>query len=339
MKIKRIKNNYRGSKGQWTGSEMPNPFGSCLFCKDCKKRLTPIRRNTANGYRKYYICSTYNTKGKHYCFKAHLIEENDLREDIITYIKLCRNSLCETIASYDLENSDFQKHTVEEKSFEIQQHILEYKKQLNILFHQKIRDLSNTNGNEDIINESYDTLQEKIFSQINELEIQLEKLNTANQKAKAGKEESKNALDVIDCMTEKGVLDRKDIEILIERIEVDENGFPEIYLKYGCSKLINHDPSQELNCYENEIIYHTMKLIQEEDRGYTSAKHLTRALTEIGYPKSKKSVLPYIILMIDMNILQPTKNSLKPYTIIKTKTEIQEIIDAFYTCRVYPQFT
>ena len=339
MKIKRIKNNYRGSKGQWTGSEMPNPFGSCLFCKDCKKRLTPIRRNTTNGYRKYYICSTYNTKGKHYCSKAHLIEENDLREDIITYIKLCRNSLCETIAAYDLENSDFQKQTVEEKSFEIQQHILEYKKQLNILFHQKIRDLSNTNGNEDIINESYDTLQEKIFSQIDELEIQLEKLNTANQKAKAGKEESKNALDVIDCMIEKGVLDRKDIEILIERIEVDENGFPEIYLKYGCSKLINHDPSQALNCYENEIIYHTMKLIQEEDRGYTSAKHLSRALTDIGYPKSKKSVLPYIMLMIDMDIIHPSKNSLKPYTIIKTKTEIQEIIDTFYTCQVYPQFT
>ena len=34
MKEKRVKNNYRGSRGQWIGSEIPNPFGSCLFCKD-----------------------------------------------------------------------------------------------------------------------------------------------------------------------------------------------------------------------------------------------------------------------------------------------------------------
>ena len=36
-KEKRVKNHYRGSRGQWTGSEIPNPFGTCLFCKDCGK--------------------------------------------------------------------------------------------------------------------------------------------------------------------------------------------------------------------------------------------------------------------------------------------------------------
>lgn len=34
LKEKRNRTNYRGSRGQWLGSEIPNPFGSCLFCKD-----------------------------------------------------------------------------------------------------------------------------------------------------------------------------------------------------------------------------------------------------------------------------------------------------------------
>lgn len=75
LKEKRNRTNYRGSHGQWLGSEIPNPFGSCLFCKDCGSRLTPIKRKNSSGERKYYICTTYNTKGRRYCEKAHLIEE------------------------------------------------------------------------------------------------------------------------------------------------------------------------------------------------------------------------------------------------------------------------
>ena len=31
LKEKRNRTNYRGSRGEWIGSEIPNPFGSCLF--------------------------------------------------------------------------------------------------------------------------------------------------------------------------------------------------------------------------------------------------------------------------------------------------------------------
>ena len=33
LKEKRNRTNYRGSRGEWIGSEIPNPFGSCLFVK------------------------------------------------------------------------------------------------------------------------------------------------------------------------------------------------------------------------------------------------------------------------------------------------------------------
>ncbi len=53
LKEKRNRTNYRGSRGQWLGSEIPNPFGSCLFCKDCGSRLTPIKRQTSSRERKF----------------------------------------------------------------------------------------------------------------------------------------------------------------------------------------------------------------------------------------------------------------------------------------------
>ena len=330
MKEKRVKSNYRGSRGQWIGSEIPNPFGSCLFCKDCGSRLTPIKRTTTARERKYYICTTYNTKGKRYCEKSHLIEENDLMDDVVTYIKLCRNSLCEVIATYDMKDFDSEKRTVEEKRLEIQKQIEERKAQLKVLFTQKVRDLSNAHGNEDIVNETYDALQQDIISQIHGFEMKLQELNDTSLENEDVKEKLHNALQVVDKIIEKGVLDRKDIEILIERIEVDEEGFPEIELKYGLSGLIQYSPAQEMNRRENEIIYQTMKLILGEERGYTSAKYLSKALTDLGFPKSKKSVLPYIGLMMDMGIVEPTDNPLKPYTIMKSQEELQIMIDTFY---------
>ena len=96
-------------------------------------------------------------------------------------------------------------------------------------------------------------------------------------------------------------------------------------MKYGLSGLIKYSPAEELNRRENTIIYTTLQLILE----YTSAKYLSAKLTDAGFKKSKKSVLPYIGLMIDMGVIKPSDNSLKPYTIVKTPAEIKEIMAAF----------
>ena len=111
---------------------------------------------------------------------------------------------------------------MEEKRTEIQNNISERKKQLKVLFTQKVKDLSNAHGNEDIVNETYDALQQDILSQIHGLELQLKELNDTSLENEDVKEKLENALQVVDKIIEKGVLDRKDIEILIERIEVDE---------------------------------------------------------------------------------------------------------------------
>ncbi|MCD8333006.1 MAG: recombinase family protein, partial [Clostridiales bacterium] len=322
LKEKRNRTNYRGSRGQWLGSEIPNPFGSCLFCKDCGSRLTPIKRQTSSRERKYYICTTYNTKGRRYCAKAHLIEEEDLMDDVLTYIKMCRNALCEVIATYDLKDFEAEKKSLEEKRQDLYTEINDRKNQLKVLLTQKVKDVASAAGNEELVKEAYDSLQKDLFAQIHGLEMQLKELDETAVETPDVKDKLKNALDVVDKIIAGGTLNRKDIELLIERIEVDENGMPEITLKYGLSNLITYSPAEEMNRRENTIIAIVMKLVGEDDRGYTSAKYLSEHITELGLKKTKQSILPYIALMKELGILEDTDNSLKPYNILKSKEEI-----------------
>lgn len=322
IKSKRAKTNYRGSHGQWLGSDIPNLFGSCLFCKDCGSRLTPIKRNTATRQRKYYICSMYNTKGKKYCASAHLIEETDLMNDITHYISLCRDALTEIIATYNVKDYESEKKSLQEKRQTIQNSLAEQKQQLKILFSQKIKELARNPDNEDLITESYNNLQSDILSHIQRLELKLRDLSEATLETPDVKKKLRTALDIVDDVIGGQTLKRSDIELLIERITVDVNGLPGIELKYGLSGIIKYDPTEELNRQESEITLTVLQLIQAETRGYTSARYLSTKLEELAINKSKKAVLPYIKVMIEKGVLEPTEDLLKPYTIMKFPEEL-----------------
>lgn len=329
IKRKRDRSRYKGSHGQWIGSGKPSPFGSCLYCKDCGRKLTPIERKTTAGIRKYYICSTYNTKGKKYCSKAHLIEEKDITKDVIQYITMCRNAMKDVIASYDIKDFSAEQKSVEEKCILIGEEIEDVKKQLKVLFSQKLKDISANPESAELIKESYDSIQKDLTERLQTLETKEKELKNAKLENSDVKEKLHTALDVVDRIIQKGTLSRKDIEIMIDRIDVDENGLPDIKLKYGLSELVHYDVAEELNRYENEIILATMRLIRDDERGYTSARYLSERLTTMGYKKSKKSVLPYIEIMIGMGIIKESENYLKPYTIIMGKNEIDWVIDNF----------
>ena len=106
---------------------------------------------------------------------------------------------------------------------------------------------------------------------------------------------------------------------------MDEDGMPEITLKYGLSNLISYSPADEMNRRENTMIAIVMKLIAEDERGFSSAKYLSEHITDLGFKKTKQSILPYIELMKELGILEATDNPLKPYNIVKSKEEITQL--------------
>ena len=165
-------------------------------------------------------------------------------------------------------------------------------------------------------------MQTDLCKQIHELEMQRKELEKSATEAPDIADSLKNPLDIMDHIIAKGTLGHKDIELLIKKIIVDENGMPEITLKYGLASFINNNPTKEMNCRENTIIAIVMKLIAEDKRGYTSAKYLSEHLTDLGFPKTKQSILPYIELMKILDILEDTDNPRKPYRIMKSEKEI-----------------
>lgn len=50
-----------------------------------------------------------------------------------------------------------------------------------------------------------------------------------------------------------------------------------------------------MNAGENTVIALVMKLIIEDERGYTSAKYLSEHNTALGFKKTKQSILPYTL--------------------------------------------
>ena len=138
-------------------------------------------------------------------------------------------------------------------------------------------------------------------------------------------------MDILDSIIKKKTLDRTDIEILIERIDVDENGMPAIEMKFGLSESAAYDSESELNRKENEIICNAMKVVSEEERTFTSAKRLSVELEKRGIEKSLKAVMPYLNFMIHLQLIKPTDNPQKPYDIIASKQEIQEYITKLHS--------
>ena len=84
--------------------------------------------------------------------------------------------------------------------------------------------------------------------------MQIKELNETAIETPDVKDKLKNALEVVDKIIAGGSLDRRDIELLIEKIVVDEDGMPEITLKYGLSNLISYSPADEMNRRENTMI-------------------------------------------------------------------------------------
>lgn len=317
---KRLRTNYRG-KGE------SRLFCSCLFCADCGAKLTPITR--PNSSKKYYICNTYNQKGKRFCDSSHLITEEDLNDDISLYIKLCRDTLKEVIETYDLNDFTSEQNKLKDKRAFIADAIESKKNELKILLSQKLKDTAAGSFEKSIMAEAYEELQKEILAKLSGFEKQLREIDQTQLNKVDIKEQLDTALKVIDSIIEKNQITGKDVEILIENIIVDKEGFPDITLKYGLSELVKYNPMEELNKREHEIIAATMKLIWKEERSYTSAKYLSRELTRLGYSKSKKSVLPYIAVMIDQGILKESGDSLKPYTIELNKEELRNSINIY----------
>ena len=75
-------------------------------------------------------------------------------------------------------------------------------------------------------------MQKDLFAQIHGLEMQIKELNETAIETPDVKDKLKNALEVVDKIIAGGSLDRRDIELLIEKIVVNGDKSIDIVFKY-----------------------------------------------------------------------------------------------------------
>lgn len=340
LKEKRCRTHYRGAKNPWTSAGFQDPFSGLLFCKDCQSRLTPIRRHTSTGEHTYYICSAYNTKGPRCCAKSHLIRKEDLAADIYGYLDLCLKTLKDSLLALKPWDNT-QKPEPEDKQTWLRQILRDRKQEMETLLRQKIQDLSAHPEQSEIIGETYRSLQQQLLSQIQRLQSQIQELQSHPIQSPHSrlqkpvsfptldlKETLPSALQILERALEKRAFTNKDLKLLLERIDVDADGSPRITLKFPLP-LISADFSREMNGSWHRTLAQSIRCIMEEGGDFTSAKSLSRMLTKRGYPATPGSILPYIRLLTHMEILSPPTTPRKPYAILKTSEELEEILQKF----------
>ncbi len=319
----RAKNDFRSNRIAGPIS----PFSSILFCKDCGAKLVLIRRKMQTKTKEYYICSTYNTKGIHYCPKAHLITVDDIEEYFKIFIKACLPVWEDAIKEFKMDDYVNLITGTKQDIKKLYQKEIQLSEQLKALIKLKLHDLKNST-NSDIIEETYNDMQNEITEQISICKAEKEKLTQKLQNTIDGRiEDTKTGIYHANKASDK--ISIKNVEILVSRIIVNESGVPDIKLKYNLNDYISFNLDDILNAKENEKVNSVLRIISEEDRDYTSAKYISEKMNDLGYDTNKKNIIPYLRMAIEEGILLETDDRLKPYAIIMDKSKIMGYIKCY----------
>mgnify|MGYP002594181792 FL=1 len=231
---KRKQHPYRGMKN--LNQKYPNVFVGFLKCADCGLNLTSTRRR--NGDTRY-LCRSYHDKGLKVC-TPHAVIDPDIKGVLLEYLRMSRDKLKTTIDSLDdiikndISNSDDKFHSVEQ----LEKELLKANNDLKIIFTQRIQDKSANPNMADIIDQTYNSMQEDKMKLIKSLEIQIKDLKELDKGKDEIKENLTTALSVFDDILKGDNITKKQLSTILDKIIVYEDGDLDIYLKGDLHKIL-----------------------------------------------------------------------------------------------------
>ncbi len=321
VKDSRHHSQYRGQR------KHINLFSGCLYCKDCGMKLTAINRPNRG---KYYVCGTYNKKGKQFCEHAHLVTEETLMDALIKYLTLCRDSLADIIQNFDLSNLKAPTYSADDGQQRLVSELERIKKELKTLITQKVKELTANPGMSEIINETYASLQTEKMERISVIEKTLQDLTKEPHiPAVTIKPGLQTALDILNEVLEQKSLTRTDIEVLVEKIIVDKDGNVDIYLKHGLGTLAAYDFKADKENLKLTMMIEAIRLLEKDETGFTSVKFLAESLKDMGYPMHKKKFSTYMEHLLDLGLVEKTGIYHYPYRIVASKEKLHDVENMF----------
>ena len=321
VKDSRHHSKYRGQRAH------VNLFSGCLYCKDCGWKLTAINRPNRG---KYYVCGTYNKKGKQFCQHAHLVTEDTLMDALVKYLVLCRDSLADIIQNFDLSKLKVETFTPTDSKQRLEAELEKVKEELKVLITQKVREITANPSMNEIITETYTALQSDKMERISAIEKTLQDLTKEPHiPSTTIKPSLQTALDILNEVLEKKELSRKDIEVLVEKIIVDKDGNVDIYLKHGLGNLAAYDFRADKENVKLTMLIESIRLLEKDETGFTSVKFLADSLKEMGYPMHKKKFVTYMEHLLDLGLVEKTGIYHYPYRIVASRQQLRDVEKMF----------
>ena len=321
VKDSRHHSQYRGQK------KHINLFSGCLYCKDCGIKLTAINRPNRG---KYYVCGTYNKKGRQFCEHAHLVTEETLMDALVKYLTLCRDSLTDIIQNFDLSNLKAPAYSADDGRQRLENELERIKKELKTLITQKVKELTANPGMTEIINGTYASLQTEKMERISAIEKTLQDLTKEPHiPAVTIKPGLQTTLDILNEVLEQKSLTRTDIEVLVEKIIVDKDGNIDIYLKHGLGNLAAYDFKADKENLKLTMMIEAIRLLEKDETGFTSVKFLAESLKAMGYPMHKKKFSTYMEYLLNLGLVEKTGIYHYPYRIVASKEKLHDVENMF----------
>lgn len=211
----RSKNNYRGQK------KYDNVYSGFLECGDCGSPMFALSRPDL---RDAYHCGTYHRRGLKGCTSHHIRVEK-LDEILKLYIKMVRDNSSEMIEQLNADLSKEQTDIDETDRTEVnlEEVLADLQEELKATKRQRVRDIMKHPEQEEILEETYDELEDDLAKRISGIQNQIDlTINRRNTIIRVNRV-AKLALEVFDDILKKDKLDRNDLQLIIDKIIVYED--------------------------------------------------------------------------------------------------------------------
>ena len=213
---KRTTTHYRGVK------KYDNVYSGFLFCGDCGSPMFSMSRSDIAPA---YTCGTYHKRGLKGC-SSHHIRVDFLDRILKEYVKKVRDNSQDMIK--ELETS-IKKESTEVKESEntfslLENQLSDAKDELKAVKKRKIKEIAKADEDAvEIIEETYAEIEDELINRIkglqNQMNLSVDKRNDIIRINRL----AKTAIDIFNDILNKKNLDKKDLELIIDKIVVFED--------------------------------------------------------------------------------------------------------------------
>lgn len=213
---KRTTTHYRGVK------KYDNVYSGFLFCGDCGSPMFSMSRSDIAPA---YTCGTYHKRGLKGC-SSHHIRVDFLDSILKEYVKKVRDNSQDMIK--ELETS-IKKESTEVKESEntfslLENQLSDAKDELKAVKKRKIKEIAKADEDTvEIIEETYAEIEDELINRIkglqNQMNLSVDKRNDIIRINRL----AKTAIDIFNDILNKKKLDKKDLELIIDKIIVFED--------------------------------------------------------------------------------------------------------------------